>query len=681
MDLLIKGNTLSSYFLEYTGQSKTVKLNNEYTALATNIEDSSQFKEVTLYEFKVHPYATINSPTIGTIFIGDDFAEKVTSRSTFQIKYKIDLSSRVFTFWMRIRNLESKYYDSACDYFGIYFNDKAYSTSHYANYPFDNYWYYIYDKNCNRITTIPPNYKITFNSNNIHTVRLSTGSYWSYRQDEYGNYKNGYYDFCNTQFAYTANILIKNLKFDAYLTTLLDKKYVRHKKTSTTAKTSDNESVTISPNRIDDEISFYHTPANDKVAISDYNFYYHQNDFSDIPLIYIFTKEECPATIIETIQHAYTTSISTENTKYDTLEKDTLQAHKYYFLTKQIILEGLYPVGSIYINKSASTNPATLLGFGTWERVTGRFLIDTNKGTTQKGGQWYEWIQSENLPTHLHKFTYTPKGINEETNTDHIHSILHTHDINHTHTTKAHMHSYTPEGSITSNDWDDGRMDMVHTANFFQTVSDVDNKLFTKEDFNTMSYSTGEKNTWTDRKPMQRIKLAISNLVGRLQFVGKKKNTEKTTVELKDIKKYHDGTVQDVPEDTNLTIDVESKTVTYTDGTEGTETDVKSVKTTKEGMDTTISDQVNTDETLGLKNTNAVSHTHTFVGTTETLNTTTNYGYNNTTTGNSSISTSISYGPQGVESTVLGTSLTTQNKEPLDITPPWLKVYIWTRIS
>ena len=32
----------------------------------------------------------------------------------------------------------------------------------------------------------------------------------------------------------------------------------------------------------------------------------------------------------------------------------------------QAALQAVYPVGSVYINASSSTNPATLLGFGTW---------------------------------------------------------------------------------------------------------------------------------------------------------------------------------------------------------------------------------------------------------------------------------------------------------------------------
>lgn len=42
---------------------------------------------------------------------------------------------------------------------------------------------------------------------------------------------------------------------------------------------------------------------------------------------------------------------------------------------KAIIGPIMYPVGSIYVNMSSSTNPATLLGFGTWTAIAGRFLV------------------------------------------------------------------------------------------------------------------------------------------------------------------------------------------------------------------------------------------------------------------------------------------------------------------
>jgi len=43
----------------------------------------------------------------------------------------------------------------------------------------------------------------------------------------------------------------------------------------------------------------------------------------------------------------------------------------------------IYPVGSIYINATVTTNPATLLGFGTWTAFgTGRVLVGLNTSDT-----------------------------------------------------------------------------------------------------------------------------------------------------------------------------------------------------------------------------------------------------------------------------------------------------------
>lgn len=45
----------------------------------------------------------------------------------------------------------------------------------------------------------------------------------------------------------------------------------------------------------------------------------------------------------------------------------------------QAALQAVYPVGSIYINASSTTNPATLLGFGTWvEFGAGRVVVGQN---------------------------------------------------------------------------------------------------------------------------------------------------------------------------------------------------------------------------------------------------------------------------------------------------------------
>ena len=46
-------------------------------------------------------------------------------------------------------------------------------------------------------------------------------------------------------------------------------------------------------------------------------------------------------------------------------------------------LQALYPVGSIYTNASVSTNPGTLLGFGTWTAFgAGRVMVGFDSGNT-----------------------------------------------------------------------------------------------------------------------------------------------------------------------------------------------------------------------------------------------------------------------------------------------------------
>lgn len=47
-------------------------------------------------------------------------------------------------------------------------------------------------------------------------------------------------------------------------------------------------------------------------------------------------------------------------------------------------LQALYPVGSVYINASVATNPATLLGFGTWSAfASGRVLVGVDPAQTE----------------------------------------------------------------------------------------------------------------------------------------------------------------------------------------------------------------------------------------------------------------------------------------------------------
>lgn len=46
----------------------------------------------------------------------------------------------------------------------------------------------------------------------------------------------------------------------------------------------------------------------------------------------------------------------------------------------------LYPIGSYYVNETDGTNPATLLGFGTWTAVQNRMIIGKGSGTFATAG-------------------------------------------------------------------------------------------------------------------------------------------------------------------------------------------------------------------------------------------------------------------------------------------------------
>lgn len=75
------------------------------------------------------------------------------------------------------------------------------------------------------------------------------------------------------------------------------------------------------------------------------------------------------------------------------------------------ILELVYPVGAIYLS-AVSTSPATLFGFGTWERIQNRFLLAAGSayaaGST--GGAATHALSVDELPSHSHGF------VNEFTN-------------------------------------------------------------------------------------------------------------------------------------------------------------------------------------------------------------------------------------------------------------------------
>ena len=72
-------------------------------------------------------------------------------------------------------------------------------------------------------------------------------------------------------------------------------------------------------------------------------------------------------------------------------------------------IQAIYPVGSIYINAAVTTNPATLLGFGTWvafgagKVIVGFDASDNDFDSLQEtGGSKTHTLSTAELPSHTH---------------------------------------------------------------------------------------------------------------------------------------------------------------------------------------------------------------------------------------------------------------------------------------
>jgi hypothetical protein len=73
-----------------------------------------------------------------------------------------------------------------------------------------------------------------------------------------------------------------------------------------------------------------------------------------------------------------------------------------------------YPIGSIYINAGSSTNPATLLGVGTWTRYgKGRTIVSLDEAQVEfdslgeTGGAKTHDLQINEIPSHIHSMAHT----------------------------------------------------------------------------------------------------------------------------------------------------------------------------------------------------------------------------------------------------------------------------------
>ena len=84
-------------------------------------------------------------------------------------------------------------------------------------------------------------------------------------------------------------------------------------------------------------------------------------------------------------------------------------------------LQAVYPVGSIYINAAVTTNPATLLGFGTWTAFgTGKVIVgydasDSDFDALQEtGGAKTVTLTTSQIPAHTHTAVLMGNGEDED---------------------------------------------------------------------------------------------------------------------------------------------------------------------------------------------------------------------------------------------------------------------------
>ncbi len=122
---------------------------------------------------------------------------------------------------------------------------------------------------------------------------------------------------------------------------------------------------------------------------------------------------------------------------------------------KQVLLDLVYPIGSIYISAN-NVNPSEFLG-GNWEQITDKFLLAAGSQYTagSVGGSATKTISKANLPnytlysaSHSHTFTGTATSHNHS-----INNIQYTtgygNNVNAANTGQGHGTSYTNSASIT----------------------------------------------------------------------------------------------------------------------------------------------------------------------------------------------------------------------------------------
>lgn len=114
------------------------------------------------------------------------------------------------------------------------------------------------------------------------------------------------------------------------------------------------------------------------------------------------------------------------------------------------VLQAVYPIGSIYCSYG-STSPATLFGFGTWQKIEGRFLLGASStyGLGSTGGAAAVTLTVNQIPAHNHSASSASSGAHTHTVTVNE-AGLHSHTAS-SNSTGAHTHTITVASGGTHN--------------------------------------------------------------------------------------------------------------------------------------------------------------------------------------------------------------------------------------
>lgn len=120
-------------------------------------------------------------------------------------------------------------------------------------------------------------------------------------------------------------------------------------------------------------------------------------------------------------------------------------------IEKRIILTPVWPVGSVYMSV-LPTNPAVLLGFGTWVRfaegrtLVGHTTLDVDFDTAEEvGGTKTVTLTLAQMPVHTHVQNAHSHTQDSHNHTQNSHN--HTQDA-HNHTQNSHAHSQDPNTTV-----------------------------------------------------------------------------------------------------------------------------------------------------------------------------------------------------------------------------------------